>query len=107
VFRHFDTDSSGSIEGEELANALGRFGYRLTPYLLSLVETKYATVPLNQSQQPLYGPRATAGMTFDRFVRACVVIKTLTGTFQSLDVNRTGRVSLDYEQFLAVVLSSP
>jgi len=107
VFRHFDTDSSGSIEGEELSNALGRFGYRLSPYLLNLVETKYATIPLNQSHQPLYGPRSTAGMTFDRFVRACVVIKTLTETFQSLDVNRTGRVSLDYEQFLAVILSSP
>jgi len=107
VFRHFDTDSSGSIEGEELANALGRFGYRLSPYLLSLVERKYATIPLNPSHQPLYGPRSTAGMTFDRFVRACVVIKSLTETFQSLDMNRNGRVSLDYEQFLAVILSSP
>jgi len=107
VFRHFDTDSSGSIEGDELANALARFGYRLTPYLLSLVESKYATVPLNQRNQPMYGRRPTAGMTFDRFVRACVVIKNLTETFQGLDTNRDGRVSFDYEQFLAVVLSSP
>jgi hypothetical protein len=61
-------DSSGSIEGEELANALARFGYGLSPYLLSLVETKYATIPLNQSHQLLYSPRSTAGMTFDRFV---------------------------------------
>ncbi|KAF9509394.1 hypothetical protein BS47DRAFT_1332284 [Hydnum rufescens UP504] len=95
VFRHFDTDSSGSIEGEELANALARFGYGLSPYLLSLVEKKYATIPLKPIlPTPIWPPIDC------RFVRACVVIKTLTDTFQSLDVDHNGRVSLNYDQFL-------
>ena len=43
VFRHFDRDRSGSIDGQELADALGNFGYRLTPQLLQLIEQKYGT----------------------------------------------------------------
>lgn len=41
VFRHFDRDHSGSIDGHELASALNSFGYKLSPQLLSLVEQKY------------------------------------------------------------------
>lgn len=41
VFRHFDTDRSGTIEGRELAEALRSFGYTLSPPLLNLVEQKY------------------------------------------------------------------
>jgi hypothetical protein len=41
VFRHFDQDHSGSIDGHELASALGSFGYKLSPYILSLIEQKY------------------------------------------------------------------
>ena len=41
VFRHFDRDHSGSIEGRELSEALQSFGYRLSPALLNLIELKY------------------------------------------------------------------
>jgi Ca2+-binding EF-hand superfamily protein len=41
VFRHFDADRSGSIEGRELAEALRSFGYNLSPNILTLVEHKY------------------------------------------------------------------
>jgi peflin len=41
VFRHFDRDHSGSIEGRELSEALKSFGYRLSPALLNLIELKY------------------------------------------------------------------
>jgi Ca2+-binding EF-hand superfamily protein len=41
VFRHFDRDRSGSIEGAELAEALRSFGYNLSPPLLALIEHKY------------------------------------------------------------------
>ena len=41
VFRHFDRDQSGSIEGRELAEALRSFGYSLSPPLLTLIEQKY------------------------------------------------------------------
>ena len=59
------------------------------------------------------GPRAGGpgapppGITFDRFVRACVVIKTLTESFQKLDTDRDGWIQINYDQFMQTVLSSP
>ncbi|KAF7972099.1 hypothetical protein HWV62_10092 [Athelia sp. TMB] len=100
VFRHFDRDQSGSIEGSELAEALSSFGYSLSPTLLTLVEQKYASGPIGG-----FGP--PPGITFDRFVRACVVIKTLTEAFQRADTDRDGWVTLNYEQFMKIVLSAP
>lgn len=41
VFRHFDKDRSGTIEGAELKAALSQFGYNLNPQLLQLLERKY------------------------------------------------------------------
>ena len=45
VFRHFDRDRSGSIDGQELSNALQQFGYNLSPPLLRLLESKYGECP--------------------------------------------------------------
>ncbi|KAF5322497.1 hypothetical protein D9619_002197 [Psilocybe cf. subviscida] len=42
VFRHFDRDRSGTIDGGELRDALGQFGYNLSPPLLDLVQKKYS-----------------------------------------------------------------
>ncbi|KAJ7168236.1 hypothetical protein C8R43DRAFT_1121414 [Mycena crocata] len=100
VFRHFDRDQSGSIEGHELAQAMKSFGYNLSPAILTLVERKYASAPATG-----YGP--PPGITFDRFVRACVVVKTLTESFQRADTDRDGWVQLSYEQFMSMTLSAP
>jgi Ca2+-binding EF-hand superfamily protein len=100
VFRHFDADGSGSIEGRELAEAMRSFGYNLSPAILTLVERKYASAPAAG-----YGP--PPGITFDRFVRACVVVKTLTESFQRSDTDRDGWVQLSYEQFMSMTLSAP
>ncbi|KZT69007.1 EF-hand [Daedalea quercina L-15889] len=100
VFRHFDKDRSGSIEGYELAEALRSFGYNLSPSLLTLIEQKYASAPMSG-----YGP--PPGITFDRFVRACVVVKSLTESFQRVDTDRDGWVQLSYDEFMKIVLSMP
>jgi len=100
VFRHFDADRSGSIEGRELSEALRSFGYNLSPGLLTLVEQKYAS-----GVSERYGP--PPGITFDRFVRACVVVKTLTEAFQRADTDRDGWVQFNYEEFMKIVLSAP
>jgi len=100
VFFHFDRDRSGSIEGRELAEALRNFGYNLSPPLLTLLEQKYGSGPVSR-----YGP--PPGITFDRFVRACVVVKTLTDAFQKRDTDRDGWIQLNYEDFMKMVLSAP
>ncbi|KAI6007751.1 hypothetical protein F5J12DRAFT_892620 [Pisolithus orientalis] len=102
VFRHFDRDRSGTIDGSELRNALSRFGYNLSPRLLQLVQKKYAT-----ATNPDYRGIIPTGISFDRFVRACVVVKQLTETFQRLDIDNDGWIQIDYDQFMATVLSLP
>ncbi|KAG1734475.1 hypothetical protein EDB19DRAFT_1152305 [Suillus lakei] len=100
VFRHFDRDRSGSIDRNELRDALRQFGYNLSPPLIELVQAKYASnIP------SAYG--VTPGITFDRFVRACVVIKQLSGAFQGLDTDNDGWVQINYDQFMQTVLSLP
>ncbi|KAH9998167.1 apoptosis-linked protein [Russula compacta] len=100
VFRHFDKDRSGTIDGHELAEALRSFGYHLAPSLLILLEQKYASGPSTG-----YGP--PPGITFDRFVRACVAVKTLTEAFQRADTDRDGWVTINYEEFMKIILNAP
>ncbi|KAI0686713.1 hypothetical protein BC835DRAFT_441785 [Cytidiella melzeri] len=104
VFRHFDRDRSGSIDGQELSQALSQFGYNLSPQLMNLVEKKYDIKVASGVQMPGAPP---PGISFDRFVRACVVIKTLTESFQRLDTDRDGWIQVNYEQFMGTVLSAP
>ncbi|KZT11409.1 EF-hand, partial [Laetiporus sulphureus 93-53] len=97
VFRHFDRDRSGSIEGYELAEALRSFGYNLPPSILTLIEQKYASAPVAAGYG---GP--PPGITFDRFVRACVAVKSLTEAFKRADTNGDGWARLNYEDFMKV-----
>ena len=41
VYKHFDKDHSGSIDGKELKDALRQFGYKLSPEILTTLERKY------------------------------------------------------------------
>lgn len=123
VFLHFDRDRSGSIDGNELQAALAQFGYRLSPQLLNLVQRKYGAVltlancclfaliniDLKGSAPATGGYHAAAppGITFDRFVRACVVVKQITETFVALDTDRDGWVQINYDKFLQTVLTLP
>ncbi|KAG1749015.1 EF-hand [Suillus paluster] len=100
VFKHFDRDHSGSIEGRELAEALRSFGYNLSPVLLQALEIRYAS-----GAPSAYGP--PPGITFDRFVRACVTVKTLTETFQRADHDNDGWIQLNHEEFLKIALNAP
>ncbi|KAF5387237.1 hypothetical protein D9757_006872 [Collybiopsis confluens] len=103
VFRHFDRDRSGSIDGLELREALSQFGYQLSPQLLDLVQRKYDVKASTTSA----GRGPPPGITFDRFVRACVVIKQLSEAFKNLDSDRDGWIQINYDQFMHTVLTLP
>lgn len=75
------------------------------------------------ASQPVVGYGPPPGITFDRFVRACVTVKTLTEAFQRyvkafamvfgdslidylrLDTDRDGWIQINYEQFMNVRLA--
>jgi Ca2+-binding EF-hand superfamily protein len=112
VFLHFDRDRSGTIDSQELQSALNQFGYRLSPQLLNLVQRKYdvkgsAPAPAAARGYPAQPAAAQPGITFDRFVRACVAIKQLTESFSSLDGDHDGWIQLSYEKFMETVLLLP
>ena len=47
------------------------------------------------------------GITFDRFMRACVVVKQLKELFDVLEKDSEDRVKINYETFLEMVFKLP
>jgi Ca2+-binding EF-hand superfamily protein len=84
VFKYFDEDHSGTIDGLKLQTAINQFGMKLSPNLMS---AEFCTsAPLKKSLLELFSnfvtttiasslPGSQVGeqtITFDQFVRACV-----------------------------------
>ncbi|TEB37906.1 EF-hand [Coprinellus micaceus] len=85
VFRHFDRDRSGSIEGNELREALGQFGYNLSPQLLELLQKKYDATDKKANQAALS-----------------------ESLFGKLDSDRDRWIQMiNYDQFMHTALSLP
>ncbi|XP_057291355.1 programmed cell death protein 6-like isoform X1 [Hydractinia symbiolongicarpus] len=91
-FRNFDRDNSGSIDKNELKQALTSFGYRLSEKFYDILIRKF--------------DRTNRGViTFDDFIQCCVVLQTLTSAFMRHDTNRNGWIEINYENFLSLVFS--
>ncbi|GAA6002736.1 hypothetical protein JCM10207_007650 [Rhodosporidiobolus poonsookiae] len=100
VFRNFDQDRSGTMDGHELHTALSQFGYSLSPNIVNLLLRKYSPLQGNPGSSP-------PGINFDRFVRCCVTVRQLTEGFKQHDQDRDGWINISYETFLTLILSSP
>jgi Ca2+-binding EF-hand superfamily protein len=96
-FNRFDQDRSGSINSSELAQALGSFGYRLSPrFCQTLVKT--------YSSRKVGANSSNGSISFDDFIEACVTIKNLTDTFRAYDQHQQGVITVGFEQFLDMVV---
>ena len=62
-----------------------------------------ATAQMNRGM----GLPGHGGINFDRFVRACVVVKQMHDAFGRADTDRDGWIQISYEQFMQMVLSLP
>ncbi|THU90655.1 EF-hand [Dendrothele bispora CBS 962.96] len=95
VFRNFDRNHSGSIDGGELQEALSQIGFQLSDRLLKLVQWKYGTTT---------GDYQTARLTisFDRFIRAYVDIDRWSKAYQKLRGDQNG---WNYDDFMYTVLT--
>ncbi|XP_002741580.1 programmed cell death protein 6-like [Saccoglossus kowalevskii] len=92
TFRSHDTDNSGFIDKNELKNALTAFGYRFSDYFYDILLRKFDR-------------QGKGNVAFDDFIQCCIVIQTLTSSFRQYDTSMQGRITISYEQFLAMVFS--
>jgi len=91
VFGQVDRNKSGTIDLQELQDGLRQFGYNLSQHVVQSLIQRYA--PDHQ-------------VTLDRFMRICVVVKSLHDYVQPR-VDRDGLIHLNYEQTLEFVLNAP
>ncbi|CAG2171685.1 unnamed protein product [Oppiella nova] len=91
-FRSFDTDNSGSIDQQELKQALTTFGYRLSDQFYHILMRKF--------------DRDSKGaINFDDFIQLCVQLQSLTTSFRVHDQDMDGWINISYEQFLTLVFN--
>jgi peflin len=136
AFRHFDKSKDNVIDGDEVQQALETFGYALSPQLRDLLIRKYgaglsfehpissahcsrllnvdapwpseeAAVGGAPAAAPPVGHSAPSGISFDRFMRACVVVKQAKEVFDVFDKDSDGRVKINYETFLTMAFKLP
>jgi peflin len=132
VFDYFDKNKNNTIDGDELEQALKQYGYDLSTDLQELLKRKYGAglsfqhpissahrsrllnldIPWPPTKTAPGGDPAAAplagdsepGITFDRFMRACVVVKQLKELYDALDKDSENRVKINYETFLGSTL---
>ncbi|WVQ82257.1 hypothetical protein IAT38_004385 [Cryptococcus sp. DSM 104549] len=100
IFRRFDRDNSGLIDRKELHNALLGFGFSLPADMVARLVSRF-TPP------PVPGQQAQQGISFDRFLMACVTVKHYTEAFRRIDVQGTGHITVGYNEFMDIVLDAP
>lgn len=100
IFLRFDRDHSGTIDRGELDQALQSFGYPLPRDLVRKLEKRFTPPRDTDGALP-------KGITFDRFLMACVTVKHFTEAFRKRDVRNEGRLTIDYNTFMEMVLEAP
>nr|XP_006631392.1 PREDICTED: peflin [Lepisosteus oculatus] len=89
LFQQFDRDRSGSINTNELHQALCQMGYNLSPQFAQSLVSRYG------------GREAQGAVQLDRFIQVCTQLQSMTQAFREKDTAMTGNVRLSYEDFLS------
>lgn len=93
VFRTYDRDQSGHIEEAELSQALQQMGFRFSPQFVNFLVSK-ADVE-NRTK-----------VSVDHFIVLCIQIQKFTEAFRARDAEKTGMITIAFEDFLSIALSS-
>ncbi|KAF3837220.1 hypothetical protein F7725_004684 [Dissostichus mawsoni] len=84
IFRQFDLDKSGTMSSYEMRMALESAGFKLTNQLFQLIILRYT--------------EADMAVDFDNFVTCLVRLETMFKTFQTMDTDGDGMMSLNFTQ---------
>ncbi|GAB5592946.1 hypothetical protein Unana1_07846 [Umbelopsis nana] len=101
IFLNFDADRSGSINTSELHSALAAFGIQVSPRLVHLMIHKQRLMQ-GKIQK---GRRIPDEVDFPSFIDLCITIRHTTDTFNRLDFNQSGRIQLQWENYMEIVVS--
>ena len=93
AFRAYDRDQSGLINSQELAAALQTMGYRFSQQFVDMLSAKF-------------GVKTGAGIPVDGFIMACILIQKFTDGFRQKDAQQQGVITINYEDFLSVILNA-
>ncbi|CAL8339993.1 sorcin isoform X1 [Gadus morhua] len=90
-FVTMDRDRSGTIEAQEMQQALGSMGYNFSPQSLGVVLRRHST---------------HGRIAFDDYVACCVRLRSLTDHFRRRDSSQQGTAAFQYDDFIQVTMSS-
>ncbi|XP_051892019.1 peflin [Pristis pectinata] len=93
MFQQFDRDRSGTINPQELQQALSQMGYNLSPQFIQFLTSRYAQKPARSTIQ------------LDSFIQICTQLQSTTDAFKEKDTNHSGNVRISYEDFLTLAVS--
>ncbi|GAB4817232.1 hypothetical protein N2152v2_004278 [Parachlorella kessleri] len=86
-FRYFDADRSGSLSKQEVWQALHHAGFRLDP-------------PAFEALFKAYDPDRSGTLEMAEFVAMSVFLQSASATFRAFDSQQTGRITMDFSQFV-------
>ncbi|XP_064121777.1 peflin-like isoform X2 [Macrobrachium nipponense] len=92
VYRRYDHDNSGTIDENEMNTALQQMGFRLSPQFVGFLVSKFS-------------PRERK-ITLDNFIVSNIHIRKLTEAFKARDKEFKGVITIAYEDFISLVLTS-
>ncbi|XP_057690736.1 sorcin-like [Corythoichthys intestinalis] len=90
LFMSFDRDRSGTVEGQEMQQAIRSLGYNLSPNGMNMVMKRYGV---------------NGRIPFDDFVCCCVRLRALTDQFRRRDTSQNGSATFQYDDFIQVTMS--
>jgi len=104
AFQGFDRDRSGSIEYNEVQQAVAQGGFHLHPNTLQMVFQKYLSRhPSNQNKRPGQPPMMK-GLNLELFVQLCAYLGASRSVFAQYDYQRSGFVTINLDQYVLMGL---
>jgi len=92
AFTSFDRDNSGRLDYTEVTQALVQLGYRFAQQTVDNVMKKFGKRTWNKGQQ----------LDFDDWILLCSFLGAMRATFDTMDRQRSGTISLNLEQLVSV-----
>lgn len=86
-FNYFDSNKSQALNLDSVVKALQHAGFTMDP-------------PVVQAMFKKHDPNNSNTLSLDEFIRLCLFLQSCVRTFGAFDAQRTGRVTLDFNQFV-------